>query len=157
MLFRSKQIERERDDIEFFFVGGGTMYHELKKQASKNVKFFVDQPSTTVAKIHNMTDIAVFPTFYESFGCAMAEASMCRTPVVSTEVGAVPETVGDGGLLVDYGNWTGMKEAIERLLDDHKLRSRLSRNAIRHSKQYEYKHVVSRIVNSYKKALDARS
>ena len=144
-----KQIEKERNDVNFFFVGGGTMEQELRKQASKKVRFFVDQPSSTIARIHNMTDIAVFPTFYESFGCAMAEAEMCGTPIVSTRVGAVPETIGNGGILVDYGDWDGMKEAIVRLLDDKKLRKKYSLEAIKHSKDYGYQKVVSRILKSY--------
>jgi glycosyltransferase involved in cell wall biosynthesis len=40
------------------------------------------------------------PTQYESFGVAIAEAMACGTPVLSNAVGAVPDVVGDAGVLL---------------------------------------------------------
>ncbi len=141
------------DDIRFFFIGGGPMYKNLKRRGGKNFKFFLEQPTQRIAKIYNACDIFLSPTYYESFGCAIAEAAMCGLPAVSTRVGAVPETVGGGGLLVDYGDWAGMKIAVDRLLEDGKLRRRLATNAINHSRNYRYKDVTASILKSYKKLL----
>ena len=78
---------------------------------------------------------------------------MCGTPVVSTSVGAVPETIGNGGLLVKYGDWSGMKDNINRLLDNTRLRKKMSKNAIRHSEQYRDDVVVKKIHDIYKNVL----
>jgi glycosyltransferase involved in cell wall biosynthesis len=40
------------------------------------------------------------PSQYESFGVAIAEAMACGTPVVSNAVGAVPDVLGDAGVLL---------------------------------------------------------
>ena len=52
-----------------------------------------------------MASAAVYfqPTTYEAFGFAIAEAMACGTPVLSTSVGAVPELVGDCGVLLPAG------------------------------------------------------
>lgn len=108
-----------------------------------------------MSEILAKSDIVVCPTKYESFGSAIAESLMCGTPVVSTRVGAVPETAGPGGLLAEYGDWTGMKSSIERLLDDTKLRNKLARQAIRHAKQYNYADVSHEIYKHYNNTLNS--
>jgi glycosyltransferase involved in cell wall biosynthesis len=40
------------------------------------------------------------PSQYESFGVAIAEAMACGVPVVSNAVGAIPDVVGDAGVLL---------------------------------------------------------
>lgn len=147
-----KQIEK-KGAIKFFFIGGGPMYKELKKAGGQNFRFFLEKPSPTVARLYSMCDVVVSPTYYESFGCVLAEAAMCGVPAVATRVGAVPETVGKGGLLVNYGDWNGMKTALEKLLYDSKLREKLSHNAIKHARNFEYKRVISRICKSYEDVL----
>ncbi len=154
-----KQLEKERGDVNFVFVGNGTLRHQtalyrkLKNSASYRFKFTRNLTSKELSDVYNKADILVAPTFYESFGCTIAESMMCGTPVVSTKVGAVPETLGNGGLLVNYGDWTGMKANINRLLDDNRLRKKLSKNAIKHSRQYGDDMVVKKIHNIYKNAL----
>lgn len=154
-----KGIEKERKDVNFIFVGNGTLEHQvalyrkLKNKSGNRFKFTRDISSSQLSSVYNKADILVAPTFYESFGCTIAESMMCGTPVVSTRVGAVPETVGNGGILVDYGDWEGMKDQINRLLDDGRLRKKLSRNAIKHSDQYRDDRVVKRVHDIYKNVL----
>jgi glycosyltransferase involved in cell wall biosynthesis len=70
-------------------------------------------------------DVAVVPSLYEGFGLPAAEAMACGLPVVATSAGALPEVVGpDGecGLLVPPADPGALARAIERLLDDGRLR-----------------------------------
>lgn len=65
----------------------------------------------------------------EGFGIVFAEAQACGVPVVSYEVGGIPEAVahGKGGLLVPEGDWRALAAALDRLLSDDQLRVRLGR------------------------------
>jgi glycosyltransferase involved in cell wall biosynthesis len=45
--------------------------------------------------------VFAMPSLYEGFGLPCLEAMACGTPVVAASAGALPETVGDAGLLVD--------------------------------------------------------
>jgi glycosyltransferase involved in cell wall biosynthesis len=49
---------------------------------------------------YSTATMVVVPSVYEGFGLPAAEAMCCRTPVISTTAGALPEIVGDAGILV---------------------------------------------------------
>ena len=60
----------------------------------------------------------VHPATYEGFGLTPLEAMAAGTAVVSSSAGALPEVVGDAGLLVDPQDVGGWAEAIERIWTD---------------------------------------
>ena len=67
----------------------------------------------------------------EYVGMTNIQAMACGVPVVSTLSGAIPEYVPDGqaGLLVPEQDPQALAEAIQRLLDDNELRTKLGRQA----------------------------
>lgn len=67
----------------------------------------------------------VVPSIYEGFGLPAAEAMACGTPVISTTAGALPEVVGDAGILVPPGDTRAIAGAITALLDDANKRRQL--------------------------------
>lgn len=144
-----RQIEQDGYDVSFMFVGRGFLEDELKRKANKKFTFLKNIPIEKLAECYNSIDIMIYPSFYESFGRVLAEAITCGTPVVSTRAGAIPETVGPGSLLVDYGNWASMKENVIALIENKQLRSKLSKNGIKHAKRYDYHKVAAKIFKLY--------
>jgi glycosyltransferase involved in cell wall biosynthesis len=71
--------------------------------------------------------VAVVPSLYEGFSLPAAEAMSCGVPLVATTGGALPEVVGDAGLLVEPGDAHALATAIASLLDDGSLSSDLGR------------------------------
>ena len=69
--------------------------------------------------------IAVVPSVYEGFGLPAGEAMACAVPVVSTDGGALPEVVGDAGVIVPARNVDALAEAIDALLRDPRRREEL--------------------------------
>lgn len=77
-------------------------------------------------------DIFVYPSvpaggWEEQFGYAMAEASACGLPVVSTKTGSISEVVIDGesGILVEAGNVEQLAKAMLELLNNNEKRKRM--------------------------------
>jgi glycosyltransferase involved in cell wall biosynthesis len=62
--------------------------------------------------------VAVVPSVYEGFGLPAGEAMACGVPVISTAGGALPEVVGDAGILVQPANSAALAGAIRELLNN---------------------------------------
>lgn len=68
----------------------------------------------------------VFPSIYEGFGMPPQEAMAMGVPVVASRTGgAVPEVVGDAGVLAEDGTPEALAHAIEQLICDPDLEARL--------------------------------
>jgi glycosyltransferase involved in cell wall biosynthesis len=61
--------------------------------------------------------VLAYPSRYEGFGFPPLQAMAASVPVVATAVGAVPEVVGDGALLVRPGDADGLAAALAWVLD----------------------------------------
>ncbi|MCK4444378.1 MAG: glycosyltransferase family 4 protein [Thermoplasmata archaeon] len=61
-------------------------------------------------------------SYHEGFGLSLAESMLCECAPVVTRRGAIPEVVGDAGFYVPYNDVDATAEAIERALQDEKMR-----------------------------------
>jgi len=62
--------------------------------------------------------VAVVPSVYEGFGLPAGEAMACGVPVISTTGGALPEVVGDAGILVKPASSAALAGAMRELLNN---------------------------------------
>ena len=62
--------------------------------------------------------MAVVSSVYEGFGLPAGEAMACAVPVISTTGGALPEVVGDAGVLVPPEDHLALAEAITDMMDN---------------------------------------
>lgn len=65
-----------------------------------------------------ISNLAVVPSLYEGFGLPAGEAMACGVPVIATTAGALPEVVGDAGILVPPANAEALAKAISDLLNN---------------------------------------
>ncbi len=76
-------------------------------------------------------DVLVITSRHEGFGVPVLEAMTSGVPVVANRAGALPEVVGDGGLLVDATDPWALAGAVTRVLEDRGLKESLARAASR--------------------------
>jgi glycosyltransferase involved in cell wall biosynthesis len=67
----------------------------------------------------------VFPSLDEGFGLPLVEAMACGCPVVSSNVSAMPEVVGEAGILVDPLDVEALHQAMRALAEEPERRERL--------------------------------
>jgi glycosyltransferase involved in cell wall biosynthesis len=70
-------------------------------------------------------DVAVVPSVWEGQPLIVQEILRAGRPMVATEVGGVPELVGEAALLVPAGQADALERAVSRVLDDSALSVRL--------------------------------
>jgi glycosyltransferase involved in cell wall biosynthesis len=70
-------------------------------------------------------DVYVSTSVHEGFGVPLVEALRAGVPVVAAAAGAVAETLGDAGLVLERSDPTLVAAAVERVLQDDALRQRL--------------------------------
>jgi glycosyltransferase involved in cell wall biosynthesis len=80
-----------------------------------------------VVRMYAQSTLVVVPSLYEGFGFPAGEAMSCGVPVISTTGGALPEVVGDAGILVPVRDAHAIANSIKSLFDDPAERERLSK------------------------------
>ncbi len=92
-------------------------------------------PDAELQTVFGRTDLLVLPSRGETYGMVVTEALARGIPVLTSDVDALPDTLGhapDGsvpGILVPPGDATALSEALRRYLTDASLRGRLRESA----------------------------
>lgn len=92
----------------------------------------------------------VLPTRHdEMFGMVLIEAGACGTPAVASDLGGIPEAVGDGGLLVPVDDTADLAEKTTRVVQDGSLRDHLSVAALTNARRFSWPHIAERYDHVY--------
>ncbi len=106
---------------------------------------------------YSAAQIAVVPSLYEGFGLPAAEAMACGVPVISTTGGALPEVVGDAGVLVPPGNADALAAAIKQLLRDEQAQQRMSEAGRERVKErFSWEQAARKTLEVYQEVLTTR-
>jgi len=118
-------------DLELLLVskpqpGGKTERLVKYLGVADRVKFVSGISTQQMVRYYAEATIAVVPSVYEGFGLPAGEAMACGVPVVSTDGGALPEVVGDAGVVVPAKSVEALAEAISALLENPQRREELA-------------------------------
>jgi glycosyltransferase involved in cell wall biosynthesis len=122
-------LAAERPSLELVVVGrlrDGPTARLLESLGLRDrVQFRQDLSGEAMGALFGQATICVTPSLYEGFGLPAAEAMATGAPVVVTDGGALPEVVGEAGVIVPAGDAEALRTAIADLLDDPARRRRL--------------------------------
>ncbi|MFP4672678.1 MAG: glycosyltransferase family 4 protein [Desulfohalobiaceae bacterium] len=120
----------------------------------KQVRFVHGLSEEDIALEYAKSSLAVVPSLYEGFGLPAAEAMACAKPLVSTTGGALPEVVGDAGLMVPPADSQALAAAIRRLLLHPELAHELGQAGRRRMQEhFSWQKAAERTVDIYRQNL----
>ena len=94
-------------------------------------------PDADLPGLYNAAELMIFPSLHEGFGLVAVEAMACGTPLIASHTGALPEVVGDGGVLLeDMRDAGSIVQAAERLLGDKALRQQQIARGLERASRY---------------------
>ncbi|MBD1430377.1 N-acetyl-alpha-D-glucosaminyl L-malate synthase BshA [Sphingobacterium litopenaei] len=128
---------------------------ELSRQLgiSQSVRFLGKQDA--VEEILSVSDLFLMPSSSESFGLAALEAMACRVPVISSNIGGLPELNVQGvtGFLSDVGNIEEMAQNAIHILEDCDRLEKFKQAAYEHAQKFEISLILPLYEDYYQQAI----
>ena len=115
----------------------------------------------SVPEYFHRLDVLVIPTettkrIREQFGRVIVEAMASGVPVIGSTCGAIPEVIGDAGLVFPEGDAGALAAALRRLLGDEALREQLVLAGQARVKQYSWDQVAAKTYELFRQVLDSK-
>lgn len=154
------RLAKQYPDLQLQIIGrlrnGPTKDAILKNQLQERVTFKENLEQKEIAKYFQQATIALSASLFEGFGLPAAEAMACGAPVIVSDGGALPEVVGNAGIVVPKADGVALAEAIANLLDDPKERNRLGTAAAKRAQLiFSWERHALASVELYRKAIYA--
>ena len=142
-----KKAKNKIDNLKLIIIGSGPEEKNIKDYVIKNqiedIDFIKNVNHKELAKILKNSTIFVHGSKYESFGLVLVEAMASGLPIISSNVGAIPEIVKENynGILYEYGDSDALSERIVNLINDETVLNQYSRNSIKLSNDYNWQNI----------------
>ena len=95
-------------------------------------------------ELYSTCSCFVFPSLAEGFGLVLLEAMAYGAPIIAMNATAVPEVVGDAGILIDPEQPDGLRNAMEKVTVDAALRADLSQRGYDRLRQFSWDQAAQR-------------
>jgi len=149
-------------DSKLLLVGDGPDRQNAERKCREleicdKVRFLGKQEQ--VEEVLSIADLFLIPSGSETFGLAALEALSCSVPVISSDIGGLPEVNihDETGYLCELGDTKKMGEYAIEILSDDDLHKRLSENARKQAERFEVSNVITLYEEYYQKLIDQLS
>lgn len=99
-------------------------------QLENNIEFREYSDQSTLANLYSNSDLFVCMSEHEGFCVPLMEAMYYKIPILAYKAGAVPETLGSGGILFSEKKFDLLAEMIIKIKNDEKLRQKLVQSGV---------------------------
>lgn len=141
------QVLKNGVEAKLLMVGDGPERQKAENKCRElgicdKVRFLGKQEQ--VEEVLSISDLFVIPSGSETFGLAALEAMSCSVPVVSSNIGGLPEVniQGETGYLCELGDVECMGRCATEILKDEEVHKRMSAAARKQAERFELGKVV---------------
>lgn len=104
-------------------------------------------------QLYKSAYVLAMPSLYEGFGLPILEAQSCGVPVITSNISSMPEVAGDGAILVEPKSVLNISKGLEQILSNSKLRSELSKKALRNSEKFSWESTAAKTLDVFTRAI----
>lgn len=148
--------------LKLLLIGDGILRTKLEQlvvelNLSEDVIFLGLIPHSKIPVYHNMIDIHIYPSVWESFGVSNLEAAACEKVQVASNIGGFTEILNNGidSFLVNPNSPEEFAEKVILLIKDTNLRIKMGKEARKNVvKNYNWENSVVTMFEEYKSVLE---
>lgn len=134
----------------------GWMYDKIQEAPSRfgvseRVSFLGFVPDKDLPSLYSGALVFCLPSLVEGFGLPVLEAMACGTPVLAARTGALPELVGEAGLLVNPQKVQEIAQALRLLIENPELREGLREKGFRQVKKFSWEKTAKETIKIFYK------
>jgi N-acetyl-alpha-D-glucosaminyl L-malate synthase BshA len=150
----------EKIPSKLLLIGDGPERHSMeelcrKLDLSHEVRFLGKQDA--IEELLAVSDLFIMASESESFGLAALEAMACEVPVISTNVGGLPEVNihGKTGFLSEVGDIEQMAHHAITILSDEELLQQFRKNALAQARRFDIDKILPEYEAYYEEVVKA--
>jgi glycosyltransferase involved in cell wall biosynthesis len=134
-------IKSDFKEIRLIIVGvSGNVFGSVHfSNDLEQVRFLGYVEDEVLAGLYASATVFVLPSQDEGFGLTALEAMASGVPVIVSDGGALPEIVGEAGLIFYLSNPLSLENALRECLSNTKLRSELKQKGLLRAEQFSWK------------------
>jgi glycosyltransferase involved in cell wall biosynthesis len=150
-------------DVSLVLTGWHTSRFQLvlalidRLDLSSRVRVLGHVPDASLPALYAGASVFTLPSLHEGFGLPVLEAMACGTPVVASNVYALPEVCGDAAELVDPYDVEAIAAAILRILGDAGRAAELRELGLKRAAPFTWQRAAEGHVEGYERLLGIRS
>ena len=153
-------VHKQNPNTSLLLIGDGPERKELEREveelgigSSTVFTGFIENTELMKSGLISIADVFTTASAMESQGLVLVEAMSFRVPIVAVGECAIPEVVGDAGLLTKKGDVQEMADRILDLLRDHDLNERMRQKAQVRSKDFSLEASTKKLLRIYEDAM----
>jgi glycosyltransferase involved in cell wall biosynthesis len=140
------QIRREFPDVVLVIAGtAGRAFRPVDLPRRDPNLYFFGHVDADLPALYANAEMFVLPSLDEGFGLPALEAMACGTPVIVSNGGALPEVVGDAGLIFDLSQPDTLALSLQECLANKNLRASLIEKGLERVKQFSWQNTADGI------------
>ncbi len=158
-LLRAMTLLKNKE-VRLRVVDGGAPHRKITQKLIDvlGIRHMIDFAGTAsmdeLVRHYNEAAICAVPSVYEGFGFPAGEAMACETPVISSDGGALPEVVGNSGIIVPARDEIALAKAMDDLIGDEKKRKELGKAGLnRMIEKFNWDVAVKEMIDVFEKSI----
>lgn len=146
-------------DLRLIIIGDELSQHPqlrravIQSRTQQDVRFLGFVPPQTLSVFYARAAAFIFPSLYEGFGLPPLEAMAQGTPVVTSNVTALPEVLGEAAFFVNPENVFEISRGIRQVLLEEGLRQQLIERGRQQVRRFSWEESVRRVLEVYQEAV----